>query len=77
MFPTWSDWDITYTKKGQAKRSAMKVLNILALTATIVGGIRLRRLLQGRNLIALMKVYVRMVFLAGAGLLQTAASRVG
>jgi hypothetical protein len=76
MFPTWSDWDITYTRKGQAKKSAMKVLNALALVAVIVGGVKLRRMLQGRNLIALLKTYIRGTFMAGAGLLQTAASRV-
>ena len=77
MFPTWSDWDITYTRKGQAKKSVMKILNILALVAVIVGGVRLKRMLQGRSLIALLKAYTRMVFMMGAGLLQTAASRVG
>jgi hypothetical protein len=76
MFPTWSDWDITYTRKGQAKKSAMKVLNTLALVAVIVGGVKLRRMLQGRNLMALLKTYIRVTFMAGAGLLQTAASRV-
>jgi hypothetical protein len=76
MFPTWSDWDIEYTKKGQTKRSAKKVLNIVALAAMIVGGVRLRRNLQGRSLIALLKAYIRMTFLAGSGLLQTFASRI-
>ncbi|KAN0117589.1 FAD/NAD(P)-binding domain containing protein [Hyaloscypha variabilis] len=76
MFPTWSDWDIEYTKKGQTKRSAKKVLNIVALAAMIVGGVRLRRNLQGRSLIALLKAYIRMTFLAGSGLLQTIASRI-
>ena len=76
MFPTWSDWDIEYTKKGQAKRSAKKVLNIVALAAMIVGAVRLRRNLQGRNLLALLKAYIRLAFLTGSGILQTVASRI-
>ena len=76
MFPTWSDWNISYTRKGQIKRSVKKVLNVVALTAMIVGGVRLRRSLQGRSFMALLKVYIRMVFMAGAGLLQTAASKI-
>jgi len=77
MFPTWSDWDIEYTKKGQAKRSVKKALNIVALAAMIVGGVRLRRNLQGRSLMGLLKAYIRLAFLAGSGLLQTVASRIG
>jgi hypothetical protein len=77
MFPTWSDWDIKYTRKGQVKRSVKKALNVLALAAMIIGGVRLRRNLQGKNLIALLKAYVRMAFLTGAGMLQTVASRIG
>lgn len=77
MFPTWSDWDITYTRKGQVKRSLKKALNIVALAAMIVGGVRLRRNLQGKSLIALLKAYSRIAFLTGAGMLQTVASRIG
>jgi hypothetical protein len=77
MFPTWSDWDITYTRKGQVKRSVKKVLNVITLAAMIVGGVRLRRKLQGKSLIALFKAYTRVAFLTGAGLLQTVASRIG
>lgn len=77
MFPTWSDWDITYTRKGQVKRSVKKVLNVVALAAMIVGGVRLRRKLEGKSLIALFKTYIRVAFLTGAGLLQTVASRIG
>ncbi len=77
MFPTWSDWDITYTRKGQVKRSVKRVLNVVALAAVIVGGVRLRRKIQGKSLIALFKAYIRVAFLTGAGLLQTIASRIG
>jgi len=77
MFPTWSDWDIKYTRKGQVKRSVKKALNVVALAAMIIGGVRLRRNLHGKNLIALLKAYVRMAFLTGAGMLQTVASRIG
>jgi hypothetical protein len=76
MFPTWSDWNISYTKKGQAKKSAMKVLNMVALLAMIVGGVRLRRNLRGTNLNALLKAYIRVVLLAGASSLQKVASRI-
>jgi hypothetical protein len=77
MFPTWSDWDIKYTRKGQVKRSVKKVLNVVALAAMIVGGVKLRHNLQGKSLIALFKAYVRIAFFTGAGLLQTVASRIG
>ena len=77
MFPTWSDWDITYTRKGQVKRSVKKVLNVVALAAMIVGGVRLRLKLQGKSLITLFKAYIRLAFITGAGLLQTVASRIG
>jgi hypothetical protein len=76
MFPTWNDWNISYTRKGQAKKSAKRALNIVALAALIIGGVRLRRDLQGMSLVALFKAYIRMTFLTGAGLLQTAANRV-
>ena len=77
MFPTWSDWDITYTRTGQVKRSVKKVLNVVALAAMIVGGVRLRRKLEGKSLIALFKAYISVAFLTGAGLLQNVASRTG
>lgn len=76
MFPTWSDWNISYTRQGQAKKSAKRILNVVALAALIVGGVKLRRDLQRRNLLELVKSYMRMVLMTGAGTLQTAASRI-
>lgn len=76
MFPTWSDWDISYTRKGQRKKSGKRVLNVVALVALIAGGAILRRDLQNKNLLELVKAYTRMVLMTGAGTLQTAASRV-
>ena len=76
MFPTWSDWDISYTRKGQRKKLMKRVFNVVALAALIIGGVKLRRDLEGRNLLEIVKRYVRMVLMTGSGVLQTAASRV-
>jgi hypothetical protein len=58
------------------KKSARAVLRTVALVGLIVGGVRLRQNLQGRSVITLLKAYLRMAFLAGAGVLQAAAGRV-
>jgi hypothetical protein len=74
MFPTWSDWDITYTSKGLAKRRVKTTLRYLAYIAAIVGFIRLRR--SGETVKDVLKGYVRQAFLTGASALQAVGSKV-
>jgi hypothetical protein len=76
MFPTWNDWDISYTRKGQVKKFAMTLLRIVALVATIISSMKLRRSLRGQSIVSLLKANFRTAFLTGAGVLQNAASRV-
>jgi len=77
MFPTWSDWDITYTRKGLIKTKAIKTLRMLAIVATVVGFVRLRKNGQGvQDVKALLKGYVRNALLTAAAVLQIAGSKV-
>ena len=41
MFPTWSDWNIQYTKKGLAKKRSRQATKTIALALGIIGGYRL------------------------------------
>lgn len=77
MFPTWSDWDITYTSKGLAKKRTRTILRSLALVATIVGIIRMRNNGIGRdNIKALLQSYVRYALLGGASVLQAVSRKI-
>ncbi|KAF2661436.1 FAD/NAD(P)-binding domain-containing protein [Lophiostoma macrostomum CBS 122681] len=40
-FPRWQDWNITYTKKGLARKRNGRVARIFALAFTIIGAYRL------------------------------------
>jgi len=75
MFPTWSDWDISYTREGRIRKSARTVLRTVALVGLIVGSVKLGQNLQGKSMMTFLKANIRMAFLAAVGLLQTAASR--
>lgn len=77
MFPTWSDWDFTYTSKGRAKRRIALLLRALGLVGALVGIARLRR--SGFDVGAvkvLLQGYVRAALFTGAGILQTVGNRV-
>lgn len=76
MFPTWSDWDITYTPKGRAKRTGMRVTSILTLVAVISGILRLRQAAQGRGLRSVIAELFREFLLKGSNILQKASSKV-
>jgi hypothetical protein len=76
MFPTWSDWEITYTSKGLAKKRAKAALRYLAYAAAIAGIIQLRKDRNGQRLKDLLKGYVRQALLTGAVVLQTIGSKV-
>ena len=36
MFPRWSDWDVSYTRKGALKASLRKILKLFAGLSAIV-----------------------------------------
>ena len=76
MFPTWSDWDIKYTRKGLLKKSALTLLKSLALVAFIIGIIKERQ----HGLVPRSKAYLRGVartlLVSGASILQVAANKV-
>lgn len=77
MFPTWSDWDITYTPKGLAKRKFTKVLQVFAVVGTLLGAIRLRQSgLSKDALKATLKGFFRTSLLSMANILQNAGSKV-
>lgn len=42
MFPTWSDWNIKYTRKGIIKRGVVQVVRVVALLAAITGAYQYR-----------------------------------
>jgi hypothetical protein len=77
MFPTWSDWDITYTSRGLAKKRFNLFLRILALVGTVSAIIRLRRSGMDRaGVKELLKGYVRTSLLTGAGVLQLISNKI-
>jgi len=77
MFPTWSDWDITYTSKGLAKRRFKKLFSILAYIGIIAGIVRVRRSDMGvAGVKTLFRDYVRTALLRGAGVLQGAEKKI-
>jgi hypothetical protein len=77
MFPTYSDWDITYTTKGLAKKRTKAALRYLTYLAAIIAVIRLRK---NNTSIGGVKEkirrYLRQVLLTGALVLQVAGSKV-
>lgn len=76
MFPTWSDWQITYTSKGLAKKRAKSALTYLAYAAAIAGIICLRRAKNGASVKDMLKTYVRQALLTGGMVLQVVGSKV-
>jgi hypothetical protein len=47
MFPTWSDWNLTYTRRGLLKLGAKRLLRIMFLFAAISGIMQLQRSAKG------------------------------
>jgi hypothetical protein len=77
MFPTWSDWDIKYTRKGLVKLAATRALKLLAVFATVAAIIRLRTNGQGiGHITVLMRNYVRRAILSGSVILQLAGNKI-
>ena len=76
MYPTWKDWDLTYTRKGSFKKAVYRATRILAAFAAILGFLQLKGRIQVKELKDLLKECVRFVLFGGAGLLQVAGSKV-
>jgi len=77
MFPTWSDWDIRYTRSGLIKKRAKTIIRFLAYIAVIIGVLRLRERAKGRGGVkGLLKDYVREALLKASLALQTAGTKV-
>lgn len=43
MFPKWTDWNVTYTRKGLLKQRLWQALKYIAFAAAIVGMYRTRQ----------------------------------
>ena len=81
MFPKWSDWDFSYTKKGlmkqQAKQQAKQALQLCALVAVIVGLYTLRKDGEGFGALPrLIRQMVRSSLLTVDGWLRQVVSKV-
>lgn len=76
MFPTFSDWDITYTTKGLIKKRARTAIRYLTYLAAIISIISLRRNSNGRSVNDILKGYVRQALMTGALVLQVAGSKI-
>jgi hypothetical protein len=76
MFPTWSDWDISYTRQGALKKRKMAVLRSVVLLGLVFGAWKLGK--SGQNLATIkqiLKSYVRRALLVGAGIMQIAGGK--
>ena len=76
MFPTWADWDITYTRKGLLKKATSRALKTFALAALMFGIVQQRRNGLRAGISAHLKSLIRGLLFRGAGLLQVAGSKV-
>jgi hypothetical protein len=79
MFPTWSDWNITYTAKGLAKKRTKSLLKYLAYAALFTTLYQART--QGKKLgdvkiPALIRGYLRLALLLGANSLQKISGKI-
>lgn len=74
MFPTWSDWDFKYTRKGLFKKSvsaAVKSIALLAMLYTIG-----KQKQKGMGLRAQMRSVVQHVMWTCSALLKAAGNKV-
>lgn len=77
MFPTWSDWQLTYTPKGLAKRRTKKILTYLGMIGLISALVHFRRIPKDLDRVkAFLKSFVRMALLKGVGLLTTVEKKI-
>lgn len=77
MFPTWSDWNITYTSKGLRKKRTKAMLRYLAYAVAFVGIYKARQARYGlTDLLAFLKGYLMLALLMVARTLQRVGSKV-
>lgn len=75
MFPTWSDWNITYTAKGLAKKRVKSLLRYTIILCLAAGFPLLKR--KGlTEMKLLLKQYPKLALMAVAAGLQNAASKI-
>ncbi|OJD38561.1 flavin-binding monooxygenase [Diplodia corticola] len=73
MFPVWSDWNITYTKKGLLKLYLQRGLRVLTALVLVIGGWTARqRGLTATNLRVALRLALGILLDRGIGLLRTA-----
>lgn len=75
MFPTWSDWNITYTRKGLVKRGAKRLMRILLFMA-VVSAFRLWRRHGLESAKGAMRNIVKVALLNGADVLHRSSKQV-
>ena len=71
MFPTWSDWSISYTRQGTLKKRTKAFVRSLIFLALFSGALKLGR--NGKNWTSikpLLQSYVKTALFVGAGALQ-------
>ncbi|KAJ5047307.1 uncharacterized protein L3040_003136 [Drepanopeziza brunnea f. sp. 'multigermtubi'] len=73
MFPTWSDWDIKYTRKAIFKKYAKRVLKAFIFLALLSGFSQQKQ--NGLGLKTYLRGVARSLIFGGAGLLQVAGSK--
>ncbi|TVY82411.1 Baeyer-Villiger monooxygenase [Lachnellula suecica] len=73
MFPTWQDWDLTYTPRGLAMKRLRLLLKSFAVLAAFVWALRLRR--KGQSSKKAVKDAARDVLQRGALILQWVAGK--
>ncbi|CAL3963788.1 hypothetical protein PZA11_001301 [Diplocarpon coronariae] len=76
MFPTYSDWEIKYTRKGMLKKSVFTAIRVLALLAIIFGVNQQKKKALGLNTKTYLRAALRRLLYSGAGLLQLMGSKV-
>lgn len=71
MFPTWSDWSISYTHQGASKKRRKAIFRSLVFLTLFSGAVRLG--LSGKNWTSIKPVlrrHIKKVLLVSAGSIQ-------
>ena len=77
MFPTWSDWDILYTRKGLIKKRVKSLLRVLVYFSAIAGFVSLRRHGKGpADVKAMLRKFLRYAILKASGVLQRTGEKI-
>jgi hypothetical protein len=71
MFPTWSDWSISYTRQGVLKKRRKAFFRSLVFLTLFCGALRLGwNGMNWTSIKPLLKRYVKTTLFVGAGALQ-------